>query len=565
MLHDLVVEGLGVIDRAEVTFEPGSTALTGETGAGKTLLVAALGLLAGGRADRALVRTGAAEARVEGRWLLPAAHPAVPLLREGGFLEDGADGDAVEVVLSRTVSADGRGGKARINTRVAPIASLGEIGRHLIEIAGQHEHQRLGQPAQQRALLDASAGPEAVALAATVAAEVRSAAAAERQLAAASEDERARARTIDLLRYEIAEIDAAALQAGESQTLEADASRLENAEALAEGLSEAGSLLRGEGGAVEALDGARRILDKLSGHDPALRPLADRVESLLYDVTDAAEDVAGRDVAPDPAALEAVRSRLTLIRTLSRKYGSDESAILEYRDAAAARLEELDRAEESIELLRDQVTTRRAAAEEAAERLGALRARAAARLRGAAEELLGTLAMPGATLSVELRPADLYEGGRETVEVMVSANAGETPRPVSKVASGGELSRISLALHLLTSSGPVTTTVFDEVDAGVGGEAAQAIGRALAHLARTSGSQVLVVTHLPQVAAFAEHQVVVSKEAAAGRTGAHVVPVAGDERLEELSRMLAGMRHSERARDHARELLDLARSETVGA
>jgi DNA repair protein RecN (Recombination protein N) len=561
MLQDLVVEGLGVIDHAEVAFEPGSTALTGETGAGKTLLVAALGLLAGGRADRALVRTGAAEARVEGRWVLPAGHPVAALLREGGFLDDDGS-DTSEVVVSRTVSADGRGGKARVNARVAPVATLAEAGRGLVEIAGQHEHQRLSQPERQRALLDSFAGPEAGALAEAVASEVRAAAAAERRLDEAAAGERERARASDLLRYEIEEIDAAALRPGESAELEADALRLENAEALAEGVSEARSLLGGEGGATERLDAARRVLDKLAGTDPALRPLAERVESILYDVTDAAEEVAARDVAPDPEALEAVRGRLVLIRTLARKYGRDEAAILEYRDGAARRLDELDRAEETADGLRAEVAARRSAAETAAERLGALRRDAASRLEALVGELLATLAMEGASLQVALTPCGLYEGGRETVELLVSGNAGEAPRPVAKVASGGELSRISLALHLLTSPGSVVTTVFDEVDAGVGGEAAQAIGRALARLARETGSQVLVVTHLPQVAAFADNQVVVAKETAAGRTGARVVPVAGEARLKELSRMLAGMRHSERARDHARELLDMAQTET---
>lgn len=570
MLQDLVVEGLGVIERADVAFEPGSTALTGETGAGKTLLVAALGLLAGGRADRALVRTGAAEARVEGRWLLPPDHAAVALLREGGFVPEdagggGTDGDQVEVVLSRTVSPDGRGGKARVNTRVAPVATLAEVGRLLVEIAGQHEHQRLSAPAQQRALLDAFAGAEAVTLAATVAAEVRAVAAAERRLAEAAEDERSRARTVDLLRYEITEIDAAALTPGESARLETEAARLDNAAALADGVAEADALLRGEGGATESLDGARRILDKLADHDPALRGLAERIESILYDVTDAGEEVAGRDVAPDPEALEEVRTRITLIRALERKYGSDEAAILEYRETAARRLDELDSAEETLARLRAEAGARRASAEAAATELSALRAEAARRLEALAGDLLGTLAMTGATVRVELHPAALYEGGLENVELLVSANAGEAPRPVAKVASGGELSRISLALHLLTAGGSVTTTVFDEVDAGVGGEAAQSVGRALARLARESGSQVLVVTHLPQVAAFADRQLVVAKASADGRTEAQVVPVEGDARLEEISRMLAGMRHSARARDHARELLDLARAETVSA
>ncbi|HEX2057242.1 MAG TPA: DNA repair protein RecN [Actinomycetota bacterium] len=566
MVQDLVVEGLGVIGRAEITFGPGSTALTGETGAGKTLIVTALALLTGGRADRGLVRTGAAEARVEGRWVVPPDHPAAELLVDAGVL-DAAGTDDVEVVLSRTI---GGAGKARINTRVVPVATLAEVGRHLVEIAGQHEHQRLTQPAQQRALLDAFAGAEALALADAVASDVRAAAAAERALAAASQDARERERTADLLRYEIAEIDAAALQPGEVEVLEAEVTRLEHAAALAEGIAEARSLLRGEGGAAEVLDGARRIVAKLAAHDPVLGDLAARLESIAYEVADAGEEVAARDVAPDPEALEAVRSRLATIRALARKYGDDDEAILEYREGAARRLAGLDDAGATAGHLAEEAERHRGAALDASARLTALRRRAARRLERQMEEMLATLALPGSVFRVALEPADLYEGGAETVTLLVSANPGDTPRPVSKVASGGELSRISLALRLLTSTDVPATTVFDEVDAGVGGEAAQAVGRALARLARESESQVLVVTHLPQVAAFADHQVVVAKDA----TGARLEAVAGDDRLEELSRMLAGMRHSERARDHARELLDLAQtkeglgrppSEKVGA
>ena len=563
MLHDLVVEGLGVIGRAEIAFEPGSTALTGETGTGKTLLVAALGLLTGGRADRSLVRADAAEARIEGRWVLPPDHPAVAALVAADVVTDAPDDD-VEVVLTRTIASDGRGGKARLNTRVVPVATLAELGRHLVEIAGQHEHQRLSQPSQQRALLDAFAGPEAIALAATVASEMRAAGAAARALAKASEDARTRDRTADLLRYEISEIDAAALRPGEAATLEAEASRLANATALAEGIAEAEALLRGEGGAAESLAAAQRALERLGGHDPALVALAARLESITYEVADAGDEVAAREVAPDPEALEAAQARLATIRALARKYGEDEAAILEYRGAAARRLDELEGADATMARLQADVEGHQTAAAEAAARLGELRRPAARELETRMEEVLATLAMPGASFRVALERAELYEGGAESVELLVSANPGEPPRSVAKVASGGELSRISLALHLLTSRAEATTTVFDEVDAGVGGEAAQSIGRALARLARASGAQVLVVTHLPQVAAFADHQVVVAKDADGTRTDARVTPVAGDARLEELSRMLAGMRHSERARDHARELLDLARTETKG-
>ncbi|MDQ3951890.1 MAG: DNA repair protein RecN, partial [Actinomycetota bacterium] len=328
------------------------------------------------------------------------------------------------------------------------------------------------------------------------------------------------------------------------------------------------ALLRGEGGAAEALAGARRALERLAAHDPALGSLAARLESLTYEVADSGEEVAARAVTPDPETLESVRSRLATIRALARKYGDDEAAILDYREGAARRLAELEDAVATTGRLTAEAERHRSAAADAAARLSGLRRGAARSLEQRMDDTLATLAMPGASFRVALEPAPLYEGGAETVTLLVSANPGEAPRPVSKVASGGELSRISLALHLLTSAGSPATTVFDEVDAGVGGEAAQSIGRSLALLGRTSGAQVLVVTHLPQVAAFADHQVVVAKEAEGSRAGARVAAVAGDARLEELSRMLAGMRHSERARDHARELLDLARTPgttTVGA
>ena len=564
MLRDLVVEGLGVIERADLTFEPGSTALTGETGAGKTLLVAALGLLTGGRADRALVRAGSTEARVEGRWTLPEDHPAVALLREadlaGPILED----DVAEVVVARSVGADGRGGKARVNGRVAPVAILVELGRHLVEIAGQHEHQQLSRPAAQRTIVDSFAGIEAVELARIVAEEVRRAAETSRRLEETVGDERARERAMDQLRYELAEIDGAALVPGESERLQTEALRLENASALAEGIEEARDLIRGERGAADIVDRARAALARLADVDPTLGPSIARLESVLYELADLAEEIGARSVDPDPAVLEETRARLTLIRSLERKYGADETAVLGYREEAAGRLGELEGAAQRTELLEQELRAHTKNAEGAAERLSVLRSEAAVRLEGLVSELLGTLAMPGAELRIKLTPCELYEGGRETVELLVAANAGEAPRPVSKVASGGELSRIALALHLLTSPGSAPTMVFDEVDAGVGGEAAQSIGRALARLARSGAAQVLVVTHLPQVAAFADHQVAVSKVTVAGRAGARVTPVQGEERLEELSRMLAGMRDSDTARDHARELLDLAQAEMVG-
>lgn len=558
MLTELVVEGLGVIERAELALERGSIALTGETGAGKTLVVAAVGLLLGGRADRALVRSGAREARVEGRFVIPADHPAALLLEARGLIPQPGEAE-VEVVMSRSVGADGRG-RARVNGRLATVGLLSEVGPLLVEIAGQHEHQRIGAAPWQRAVLDHFAGPDAVELGGLVAESVRLAARARRRLEELRSGERARSRALDVLRYEIEEIEAAKPAPGESERLAAEAARLDRAEVLAAGVGGALEALVGERGAEDGLSVARRALSSIDEEE--ICELAGRLDSAAAELDDIAASLSAALVAPDPAALEETRSRIAQLASLKRKYGDDESEILAYLDGARRRADELAGEDNDAGAHEEALAHHLEVARRAASELSASRKTAAPRLEGAIEQRLEELALPGARFTVRLAERDLYEGGAESVEFLVAANPGEPPAPVARVASGGELSRIALALHLLTATDFVTTMIFDEVDAGVGGQAARAVGRALVELTRARGGQAIVVTHLPQVAAQADVHLRVLKSADP-RMSATVEKVEGNARVEELSRMLAGLPESERAKQHAQELLAMA-SESRG-
>ncbi|HEY7875692.1 MAG TPA: DNA repair protein RecN, partial [Actinomycetota bacterium] len=526
MLTELIVENLGVIDRAELSLGRGCVALTGETGAGKTLVVVALGLLLGERADRGAVRAGAGEARIEGRYVVPAGHPVVSLLADNGVEADDA-GDAVELVVTRTVAEEGRGGRARINGRLVTTALLAEAGALLAEVAGQHEHQRIGQRSWQRAHLDGWAGDDAVALAGEVRAAVREANRWAARLEELRASERERSRTLDLLRYEIAEIEAADVTAGEAERLTAEARRLERSEATADGIAAAVAALTDEGGAQDLVGTAAARVESLARDDPALGELAARLDAAGVEIADVAQELSAHAVPADPGELERIHQRLSVLGRLVRKYGADEPEVLRYLEGARGRVLELEALEAGIDEAEARARSERARAHELAGSLGELRREAAPRLARAIEERLESLALGGARLEVVLEGCDLHEGGLEDVEYAVSFNAGEPARPIRKVASGGELSRLALALNLAGTHGDVTTMVFDEVDAGVGGAAARAVGAALAELAESSGRQVLVVTHLPQVAAFAGEQHRIEKLTVDGRTAASVARVEG--------------------------------------
>jgi DNA repair protein RecN (Recombination protein N) len=524
VLIELRVRDLGVIESVSLDLGSGMTALTGETGAGKTLLVDALELLVGGRADPSLVRPGATEALVEGRFTL----------------------DDEEVILARAVPAQGRS-RAWIDGRMAPVSALAEAGARLLELHGQHSQQSLLDATAQRRALDAFAGTDLGPL--TEARARRRALQAE--LDALGGDDRTRARQADLLRYQLDEIDAATLEdPGEDGALAAEEERLAEAAAHREAAATAlGALDSGERGGPSVIDLLGAARGALEGRGP-LSGLAQRLASLQADAADVSTDL--RHVVEtweeDPERLHEVQARRQLLRELSRKYGEGVPGVLAFADEARRLLAELDAAEERAGLLATEIE--RADAEVAAAEavVGTARRHAAPELALAVQARLRSLAMPHARVEVTVAEPD----PGDDVTFLLGANPGEAVLPLAKVASGGELARAMLALRLVLTDAP-PTLVFDEVDAGVGGEAAQAVGSALAEVAQRH--QVLVVTHLAQVAACAQQQLGVRKEVTAGRTVANAAVLEDESRVVEVARMLSGRPGSATARRHAEELL----------
>jgi DNA repair protein RecN (Recombination protein N) len=547
MLAELRVAQLGVIEELAVVLEPGMTVLTGETGAGKTLIVDAISLLLGGRADPMLVRPGANEAVVEGRFV-------------GNF---GLEPDA-ELVLARMIPASGRA-RAYVDGRMAGVQQLSDLGARLVDLHGQHTHQSLLHPAAQRAGLDAS-GHIDVTVLTRARRQVRDLRAAQAELGG---DQRARAHELDLLRFQVAEIEAAGLV---SPTEDEDL-RLEEAQ-----LSEASAWRAAAAGTADGLAGDDGLIDRLGAlvlHLPGPPPLSDLHERLLAvqaELSDVASDArsATELFVDDPDRLAAVGARRQVLRELRRKYGDSISDVIAFGEQARARLAELEAHDERAARLERQRSRAEAEQQQTEARVGTARRAAATGFSRAVESILHELAMPRARFSVGIGA----DPAGDDVTWLLGANPGEAMLPLAKVASGGELARTMLAVRLVLTlrqgrPGPggsdavaagddavvedPPTLVFDEIDAGIGGEAAVAVGRALAALA--DQHQVLVVTHLPQVAAFADHHLVVRKQSEADRTSASVEKVEGSARVVELSRMLSGRPNSPTARRHAEELL----------
>ena len=529
MLVELRVRDLGVIADLQLEFGAGMTAVTGETGAGKTLVVDAIELLVGGRADPAVVRTGAEEAVIEGRFLV----------------------NDDETILRRVVSAQGRS-RAYVDGAMATVGELAERGASLVDLHGQHAHQSLLSGAAQRAALDAFAGVDLLPL--------RDARAEVARLRARLEelggDPRERARELDLLAFQVDEIAAARIEAlDEEVALEQSEEQLANAAAYREAAAVAYATVNDDGGATDRL---RTALAEVS-HRPALAAVAERLRGALADLDDVARDLreTAESIDDDPEELARVRARRQLLIELRRKYGETLGDVIAFAGEAEQRLATLrgyDAEAASLTAALDDAWRSEAAA---AEVIARARRAAAPQAAAAVESYVRELALPRATLTIVVDgdpPAD-------DVTFLFCANPGETALPLRKVASGGELARVMLALRLVLTAGP-PTLVFDEVDAGVGGEAAAAVGRALAKLG--DDGQVLVVTHLPQVAAFADAQIQVVKEDAGERVIASAAPLAGDDRVVELSRMLAGDSDSAAARKHAKELLAAAKKRRAG-
>ena len=546
MLLELHARDLGVIADLTLPFETGMTAVTGETGAGKTLVVEAIELLVGARADAMLVRPGADEARVEGRFLL----------------------DGEELVLARVLPRTGRS-RAYVNGRLATAGELGEVGQRLVDLHGQHTHQSLLSPRLQREALDTFGGIDLAPLTEAR----RRLHAVEKALGALGGDERARAREADLLRYHLAELSAAAIEdADEDERLELEEDLLADASAHRQAGQQAHDALVDDGGAADWL---ARALAACAGRRP-FAELEDRLRAVAAEVAEAGADLrrVAEGIVVDPERLEEVRARRRLLADLKRKYGERLSEVLNFEGEARARLAELEQHGERAQVLeRERAEMVRLVDSEAAT-VADRRRTVAPRLAAAVEGQLQSLAMAGARFSVAVDGPD----PGDNVTFLLGANVGEAELPLAKVASGGELARTMLALRLALSpeagaglrvpeagaaagagdetAGPATL-VFDEVDAGIGGQAALAVGRALAALA-TPERQVVVVTHLPQVAAFADCQVAVTKGEQSGRTVAAAGVLSGEERVVELSRMLSGQPASAAAQGHAQELLAAA-------
>jgi DNA repair protein RecN (Recombination protein N) len=577
MLEEIRIRDLGVIEESVLELGPGFTAVTGETGAGKTMVVTALGLLLGGRADSGAVRTGSSRAVVEGVVHvdgLPAVHAIVE--ETGGTVEDD------RLLLARQVSAEGRS-RAFAGGSGVPATTLAQLGSSLVAVHGQSDQHRLLRLEAQRLALDRFAGEEAADLRERFACAYADLRAAEAELREVVASARERTREADLLRFGLGEIESLDPHPGEDDALAAEESRLGFADSLRVAAEQARVSLSADDGpdALGAVGAARRFLDGVREHDPEAAALADRLAEVSYLLSDLAADVASyaSGLETDPARLAAVSERRAALVALTRKYGDTVDEVLQWARTSAERLLDLEDTDGRIAALEERTTTLRTELGRVGTQLSRVRSEAAVRLGETVTRELAALAMPHAVLTVAVSQSDAADGleipaegggtrtvriaahGLDDVELRLAANVGSEPRPLSKGASGGELSRVMLGLEVaLAGTDPVPTFVFDEVDAGVGGKAAVEVGRRLATLARSA--QVVVVTHLPQVAAFADRHVVVTKSAEGSitRSGLTVLDDAG--RVRELSRMLAGLEGSDTARAHAQELLETARAES---
>ncbi|HHL40827.1 MAG TPA: DNA repair protein RecN [Deltaproteobacteria bacterium] len=558
MLLELRIRDIAIIDELSVEPVRGLNVFTGETGAGKSIIIDALALVLGARASTDLIRSGCDEAVVEALFDAAGDGGVAAVLEEAGI--EAAD----ELVVKRVLTRSGRN-RVYVNGSMTSLAVLSALSARLVDILGQSEHQRLTRAEEHMGLLDGYGGLGAAAeRMARLWDELADACGRLERLRA---EAAARAGREELLRFQRDEIEAAALSPGEDDELEAQRRRLASAERLASMSGEAESVLYSQSGAVvEKIGAVVRALSEMERIDPALEEVRKGLESALYAVEDAAaflRDYAST-VEADPARLDEVQGRLDLIGRLKRKYGAAIEDILERKAAIEAELEGLEETDGRVAELDRRVAEARSAALEAAGELSKARRAAAARLEESLVGEMADLGMEGCAFRVEIDsdPSRLSASGVDRVRFLIATNAGEELKPLDRVASGGELSRIMLAMKRLGAAGSVPTLVFDEVDAGIGGTTARAVGGKLREVADAGGRQVLCITHLPQIAALADRHFCVSKgRRPSGRTVTTVEVVTGERRVEALARMLGGARTSGAVMDHARELIDGAAAE----
>lgn len=552
MLVELAVENLAVVERLRLRLHPGFNALTGETGSGKSLVVGALSLLFGGRASADMIRTGEERALVSGIFEIPGDARLRELLEQAGIsAEDG------ELLLEREITAAGKS-RAWAGSRPVAAGFLRDIAPFLGDIHGQHDQQKLFSPEAQREMLDDAAGAQELL------AQVREAwqgwRSALRELAELDRAEQERLRLSDLWSMQRNEIASAALKPGEDAQLENERRVLRNVARLNDAVAAAyGFLEESESSAGAAVAQALKRLEEAARIDATLEPVVETLRPAQIAIQEASHELRHYlgNLEADPRRLEEVEARLALIERLKRKYGTAIEEILAFLEDVSARLAALETAGERRAALEESIARLEARYRELSRELREVRARAARKLSRKVQEELAGLAMPGAVFRILVEPCEPGEAGMDAVQFLFSANAGEEPRPLERVASGGELSRVALAIKTCMAparESAARTLVFDEVDAGVGGAAGEMIGRRLRELARRH--QVLCVTHLPQIAAFAEHHYVVSKSEAGGRTAAGVELLGNKERVREIARMMSGQKLTQEALRHAEKLIE---------
>ncbi len=547
MLLELHIRNFAIIKDLTLTLSPGFNVLTGETGAGKSIIIDAVKLLLGDRSSPEMVRTGEEEAVVEGLFNISGNEKAIERVRGMGIhAEDGT------LLISRRV---GKGrGKVYINGTLATLSMLSSIGEGLVAIYGQHEHQHLLRPEIHIDLLDHFGG--LLPVRDRIREDYRELLALERELKSLKEKERERIMREDLLRFQIREIEDADLKAGEEEELRKERERLRNLEAILRITGEGYErLYGGEGSVVDAISGVLKGLERISALDDSLQQPLQSLKEALYMVEDVAIQLRDYSGGEDPGVerLEEIEERLSKIEMLKKKYNCSLDELLSLKERLKEELEELKGMEGRIRDLEERIRCLKDRLMEEAQDLSKKRKEAALRFREEVMEELSFLGMEGSLFDPSFRACDLHEKGIDGVEFYISPNKGEALKPLSRIASGGELSRIMLAIKMVSRSEEVPTLIFDEVDAGIGGRIAERVGRRLRALSQDH--QVLCVTHLPQVACYGTAHYRVSKTVDGGRTITTVEHLEGEERVEEISRMLGGERLTEKTREHARELL----------
>ena len=549
MLTELYIRNFALIDELRLDLSTGFTALTGETGAGKSIIVDAVATVLGERTGPDVIRTGADKCVIQAVFDLTGLEKIANIAAERGCApEDGL------LILTREIAREGRS-QCRVNGRVVPASVVREITSQLVDLHGQHEHQSLLTASTHLDILDSWVGSEAMSTRAQVRALWEEFEALQLEVEQLRANERDRARMLDLYKYQLDEIRSADLKPGEEEELLAERNLLANSEKLLQACAEIYRLLGADGSAVDCLSEAASIAEKVAAIDPSFSGVVENLQTALAAAQEAVlvvRDYQDR-VEADPARLEQVEDRLDLIRRLKRKYGDTIEDILRYYSELSTKLDELDKTEERLAEVEKEIESVRSRLVETCSKLSSLRKNGASEFERQVEKELADLAMERARFEVSIGAGEPGPSGADRVEFLISTNPGEPVKPLARIASGGEISRVMLALKTVTKGSDIPVLVFDEIDVGIGGMTAQILGARLASLA--SQCQVLCVTHLPQVASRADQQIAVDKTLVKGRTVVRARKLEGEERVIEIARMLGADTESEVAMTHAREML----------